>query len=81
MIGILVAIFRGSLVLQIATAAAVAWGVWAANNVHQRNVGASRLAAKIEKKADDNAKAADAVRDDVAAGKRGLRNPYQRPGQ
>ena len=77
---IALAIFRNSWALQAAAVLAIAWGGLAANNLYQRQVGASRLATKIEKKADDNAKTADAVRDDVAAGKRGVRNPYRRPG-
>ena len=34
----------------------------------------------IKEKADANAQTADRVRDAVADGKRGVRNPYRRPG-
>lgn len=47
---------------------------------HQRSIGAAKITAAIEKKGDDNAKLADAVRNDVAAGKRGVRGKYERPG-
>lgn len=77
---ILWTLFRNSLPLQLVVLALAAWGALGANNLYQRKVGASHLAEKIEKKADENAKASDAVRDDVAAGKRGVRNPYRRPG-
>lgn len=46
---------------------------------HQRSIGASKLTAKIEQKADANAKLAEDVRADVAAGKRGVRGKYERP--
>ncbi len=46
---------------------------------HQQHVGASKLEAKIEQKADANAQVADSIRDDVAAGKRGVRGKYERP--
>jgi len=72
------AIFRGSFVLQVATAALVAWGALKANNLYQRNVGASTVIEKVEKKANEDAKTADAVRDAVAAGKRGMRDPNRR---
>ena len=75
---ILWTLFRNSLPLQFVAIGLMAWAALGANNLYQRHVGASRLATKIEKKADDNAKTADAVRDDVAAGKRGVRNPYKR---
>ena len=75
---ILWTLFRNSLPLQFVAIGLMAWAALGANNFYQRQVGASRLATKIEKKADDNAKTADAVRDDVAAGKRGVRNPYKR---
>jgi hypothetical protein len=73
-------ILKGSRLLQIGLLVVACWTVWETNNLYQRNLGASRLAAKIEKKADENATTADAVRTDVAAGKRGVRNPYRRPG-
>jgi hypothetical protein len=73
------AIFRGSFVLQVATAAIVAIGMWKGNNLYQRNVGATDVIEKVEKKANEDAKTADAVRDDVAAGKRGVRSKYTRP--
>lgn len=78
MIGVMWAIFRGSMPLQIATAALLAFGAFKANNAYQRHVGAQNLSAKIEKKADANVKNADAVRDAVGVGSRGVRHPYVR---
>ena len=75
------AIFRGSAGLQIATAAVVCLGLWKGNNAYQRNVGAKAVIEKVEKKANEDARTADAVRDDVAAGKRGVRSKYTRPGE
>ena len=40
----------------------------------------SGVVTDIKEKADANAQTADAVRDAVAGGKRGVRNPYRRPG-
>ena len=59
-------------------AAACSYEGW---KYHQRSIGASKLEAKIEQKADANAKIADEVRTDVAAGKRGVRGRYERPGE
>jgi hypothetical protein len=74
------AIFRGSFVLQVATAAIVAIGMWKGNNLYQRNVGATAVIEKVEKKANEDAKTADAVRDAVASKRGGVRDPNKRPG-
>ena len=68
-------IFKGSRIAQVITLALACWGVWEANNFHQRNVGASKFAAKVEAKADNDAKTSEQVRSDVAAGKRGKPDP------
>lgn len=72
------AIFKGSFPLQIATAVLLGWGALKANNAYQRYVGASQHAEKAEKEASNNAKTADAVRDAVGAGARGVRDPSRR---
>ena len=51
MIGVAWAIFRGSAALQFATAMLAVWIAWGANNVHQRNVGASRVVTEINTQA------------------------------
>lgn len=61
--------FRNSLPLQLVALGLMAWGALGLNNLYQRNVGASNLATKIEKKADDNARIADKVDEAVAAGR------------
>ncbi len=71
-------IFRNSLPLQLVALALAGWAALGANNLYQRNIGAKAITEKIEKKADTDAKTADAVRDAVAAGKRGLRDPSRR---
>ena len=48
--------------------------------IRQRQIGAERLAAAIEKKTNEDARKADEVRDDTAAGKltSRVRNPFER---
>lgn len=48
--------------------------------VHQQKLGAERVAAAIEKKTNEDARKADEVRDDTAAGKltSRVRNPFER---
>lgn len=59
-------------------AGAVGYEGW---KYHQREIGASKVVEKIEKKADGNAKAAGDVRTDVAAGAGRVRSKYVRPDQ
>lgn len=49
-------------------------------NYHQRKIGAERATATIEKKTNEDARKADEVRDDTAAGKltSRVRNPFER---
>ena len=56
--------------------AVVAGYAWWEAKTEQK--GAERVVVKIEKKANADVQTADSVRDAVAAGKRGLRNPYRR---
>ena len=53
-------------------------GVYEGWKYHQRSIGASKLEAKIEKKADENVKKADAAGDAASSGAGRVRNPYQR---
>ena len=69
------AILRNSLPLQLVALGLLAWGGLTANNWSQRRIGAASVTSKIEKKADESAKTSDAVRTDVAAGKRGKPDP------
>lgn len=71
-------VFRNSLPLQLVAIALAGWAALGANNLYQRNVGASQFATKVEKHADDTAKTADAVREEVAVGKRGKPDPFRR---
>lgn len=76
---ILLTLFRASLPLQLVAIALLAWGAFAGNNAYQRNVGASRFAAKTER-ANDNA---TQLGNGAAAGAldkrvRGLRDPTTR---
>ena len=76
---ILWTLFRSSLPLQLVVLALAAWGAIGANNFYQRNVGASRHAAKIEKANDDASKLGNTA----AAGSadkrvRGRRDPTTR---
>ena len=64
--------------LRWALGALAGLGVYEGWKYHERGIGAQVVVEKIEKKADENAKVADAVRDDVAAGKRGKRDPNRR---
>ena len=75
---ILWTIFRNSLPLQLVALAVVGWGALKGNNVYQRHVGANRVIESVKEKSDADAKTADAVRDAVATGKRGLRDPNRR---
>ncbi len=68
----------GSRSVRIVGACFIAVGAYAWWEARTEQKGAERVIVKIEKKANEDAKTADAVRDDVAAGKRGLRNPYVR---
>jgi len=77
MIGFFAAL-AGSRWVFYALALVVGAGAYEGWKFHERSVGASKLEAKIEQKADANAKVADEVRTDVAAGKRGVRGKYQR---
>ena len=76
------AIFKGNFVLQIATAVVLAWGALKANNTYQRYVGRDQgrveVATEINKKADENVKTANRVRDAVSTGAGGVQHPYQR---
>ncbi len=74
-------IFRNSLPLQLVALALAGWGALGMNNLYQRNIGAGRAIEKVEQKANEDAKTADAVRDAVASGKRGVRDPSKRPGE
>jgi hypothetical protein len=82
MLGTVWAIFRGNIVLQIATAVVLGWGALKANNVYQRHVGRDQgrveVATKIKEKADKNVKTANSVRDAVGVGAGGVQHPYQR---
>ena len=60
-------VFRNSLPLQLATLALAAWAWLGINNHVQRKKGAAAVTVEIAKKADDNAKLAETVRDEVAA--------------
>ena len=59
--------------------AVVAGYAWWEGRAEQK--GADRVLVMIEKKANADAQTADAVRDAVASGKRGLRDPSKRPGE
>ena len=74
---ILWTLFRNSLPLQFVAIGLMAWAALGANNLYQRNVGASKFAAKVEAKADNDAKTSEQVRSDVAAGKRGKPDPHR----
>ena len=73
-------IFRASLPLQLVALTFAAWAALGANNLYQRNIGAGRIIEKIEKKANEDAKTADAVANDALAGRGRVRNKYVRPG-
>ena len=70
---------RGSFVAQVVILAALAFAALKTNNAVQRWKGASELAAKIEKKAEANVKAADDVRAAAKSGAGGVWHPYRRP--
>lgn len=72
---IVVKAWMGSKPLQYALAALVALGSYQTWKYHQRSIGAERVTEKIEAKAETNAKQAETVREDVAAGKRGRPDP------
>ena len=74
----MIGLLRSSFTAQIVALALIAFVALKGNNAYQQWKGASDLSAKIEKKADANVKNADAVRDAVASGARGVRNPYLR---
>ena len=74
----MISLLRNSLTVQIVGIALLALGAWSANNAWQRSKGAAAVTEKIEKKADDNARAADAIREDVKSGKRGKPDPHVR---
>lgn len=74
-------LFRNSLPLQLIAIGLAAWATIGANNLYQRQVGASRVIDKIEKKANSDVKTADDVGAAAAAGAGRVRNPYLRPGQ
>ena len=71
-------IFRDSLPLQLIALAVAGWAALGANNLYQRQKGASAVVTKIEKKADANAEIANDVRTNVDAGKRGKPDPHLR---
>jgi hypothetical protein len=79
MIAVAWAVFRNSLPLQLVALALAGWAALAANNVRQQWVGAEKLTAKIERKADANAEIATEVRTHVDSGKRGKPDPHLRP--
>lgn len=75
----LLTFIRGSFVTQVVLAALLALAALKTNNAYQQWKGASAVTAKIQKKADENVKAADDVRAAVKSGARGMRHPYTRP--
>lgn len=58
---------------------AAVWGYGAAKEWKGEMKGEARVTAAAVQKADANAQKADDVRSEVATGKRGAKNPYQRP--
>ena len=68
----------GSTAVRYAFAALLAWGGYASLKLYWKHEGARVAVEKIEKKANANVKTADAVRDAVASGRRGLRDPNRR---
>lgn len=72
-------VFRNSLPLQLVALALMGWAALGANNLYQRNIGASRFAAKTEQ-ANENAttlgKSAAAASSDQRV--RGRRDPTTR---
>lgn len=65
--------------LQWALAALLALGGYEGWKYHQRNIGASKLEARIEQKADSDVKKVDEARAAVDAGAGRVRNKYERP--
>lgn len=70
----------GSTAVRYALAAVLALGGYQGWKYYQQHEGAKKVAAKIERKANDDAKKADDVRTAVASGARGVRGPYERSG-
>jgi predicted negative regulator of RcsB-dependent stress response len=68
----------GSTAVRYALAAVLALGGYQGWKYYQQHEGAKKAIAKIEKKANENVKTAEAVRDAVATGRRGLRDPSRR---
>jgi len=80
MILTLLSIFRASQALQGVVVLIIALFGFKAWQMHERKLGAERFAAKQERKANEDAKQADEVRDAVASSKpfSGLRDPNRR---
>lgn len=67
----------GSKPLRWALAAFLGWGSYEVWKHHQRSIGASQVVEKIERKANEDAKVADAAAESVAAGKPGRPDPFR----
>ncbi len=76
----MIAALIGSRWVLYAVSLLVGAGAYEGWKYHERHLGAVKLEAQIEKKADADAKVADTIRADVAAGKRGVRGRYERAG-